>query len=96
MNEKGLLLCAHFADEMEILTFGVIPEYRRQGMGIQLLNQMFEYAHQNSISKIFLDVVEDNIPAIKLYEKMGFSLMNRRKGYYQNGKKDALIYVKEL
>ena len=41
-----------------------------------------------------LDVAENNLPAIKLYEKMGFSLVHRRKGYYQNGKIDALIYIK--
>ena len=96
MNEKGLLLCSQVADEMEILTFGIIPEYRHQGEGSQLLNQMFQYAKENNIQKIFLDVAEDNIPAIKLYEKMGFSLINRRKGYYQNGKIDALIYIKVL
>ena len=51
MNEKGMLLCSHVADEMEILTFGIIPEFRRQGLGIQLLNQMFEYAKENKINK---------------------------------------------
>ena len=95
MNEKGMLLCSHVADEMEILTFGIIPEFRRQGLGIQLLNQMFEYAKENKINKIFLDVAEDNIPAIKLYEKMGFELTYRRKGYYQKGQVDALIYTKQ-
>lgn len=96
MNEKGMLLCSHVADEMEILTFGIIPKYRRQGLGKQLLNQMFEYAKENKINEIFLDVAEDNIPAIKLYEKMGFEFTYRRKGYYQNGKTDALIYTKQI
>lgn len=96
MNEKGLLLCSHVADEMEILTFGIIPKYRRKGEGVQLLNQMFEYARKNNVQKIFLDVAENNIPAIKLYEKMGFEFSHRRKGYYQNGKTDALIYIKVL
>lgn len=96
MNEKGMLLCAHVVNEMEILTFGIIPEYRRQGEGIRLLNQMFQYANDNKVKKIFLDVAEDNLPAIKLYEKSGFRLIHRRKGYYQNGTTDALIYIKEL
>lgn len=96
MNEKGLLFCSHVADEMEILTFGVVPEYRRQGEGLNLLNQMFQYAQEYKVQKIFLDVAENNLPAIKLYEKTGFHLLNKRKGYYQNGKTDALIYVKVL
>lgn len=96
MNEFGLLLCSHVADEMEILTFGVLPECRQKGQGQNLLQQMFEYAQEKQVSKIFLDVAEDNIPAIKLYEKMGFLKVYCRKGYYQNGKKDAFIYVKQI
>ena len=57
---------------------------------------MSDYAKINNVKKIFLDVAEDNLPAIKLYEKSGFHLIHRRKGYYQNGTTDALIYIKEL
>ena len=96
MNESGLLMCSHVADEMEILTFGVLPECRQKGQGQNLLQQMFEYAQKKQVSKIFLDVAEDNIPAIKLYEKMGFLKVYCRKGYYQNGKKDAFIYVNQI
>ena len=96
MNEKGMLLCAHVSDEMEILTFGVIPEYRRQGHARRLLNQMLNYAKKNNVQKIFLDVAQDNIPAIRLYEKTGFYLINRRPGYYKNGQTDALIYIKNI
>lgn len=96
MNEFGLLLCSHVADEMEILTFGVVPRERKKGLGQKLLNKMFEYARQNQVQKIFLDVAQDNLPAVKLYEKTGFVKIHCRKGYYQNGQKDALIYVKQI
>ena len=96
IDETGLLLCSHVADEMEILTFGVLPEFRRQGLAQTMLNQMFDYARQKQVQRIFLDVAEDNIPAIKLYEKMGFLKVYCRKGYYQSGKKDAFIYVKQI
>ena len=96
LNENGLLLCSEVADEMEILTFGVIPEKRHQGEGIRLINQMLEYAQKNGISKIFLDVAENNVPAIRLYEKTGFQKVNVRKGYYENGQVNALVYMKTL
>lgn len=96
INENGLLLCSHVVNEMEILTFCIISEKRQQGEGINLLKQMFNYAKENKVKKIFLDVAEDNIPAIKLYKKMGFSEMYKRKGYYKNGTIDALIYTKNL
>lgn len=96
MNKKGMLLCSHVADEMEVLTFGIVPKYRRQGEGQKLLEEMFKYAQENHLQKIYLDVAEDNISAIKLYEKLGFELTYRRKGYYKNGQTDALVYIKQI
>lgn len=96
MDEVGLLMCSCVSDEMEILTFGIIPQKRRQGLGQKMLDTMFKYAQENEIHKIFLDVAEDNIPAIQLYEKMGFQKINLRQGYYDNGHVNALIYVKVI
>jgi|GEM_PF-724580 ribosomal protein S18 acetylase RimI-like enzyme len=53
------------------LVFGVLPEFRNQGIGTQIINQLL-----NEIAKLYpqvsLAVREDN-PAIKLYERLGFS-----------------------
>ena len=52
------------------LAFAVLPEFRNQGIGTQILNQLL-----NEIAKLYpqvsLAVREDN-PAIKLYERLGF------------------------
>ncbi len=96
MDETALLLCAHVADEMEILTLGVIPRARRQGKAGALLNQMLQYAKAHQVKHIFLEVAEDNSSAIALYEKTGFTLMGRRPKYYHNGQTDALTYQKVL
>lgn len=96
MDENGLLLCSCVADEIEILTFCIVPQKRQQGLGQKMLKEMFRYAQENKIHKIFLDVAEDNTPAIRLYEKMGFQKINLRQGYYDNGHVNALVYVKDL
>ena len=74
------------------------PDFRRQGVAENLLMTMMDYAQLAKVSKIFLEVRSDNIPAQKLYEKMGFVENGIRKGYYttRQGQMDAICMVKEM
>ena len=97
-DEKGFILCSHVLDEMEIMTICTHPDFRRQGVAENLLMTMMDYAQLAKVSKIFLEVRSDNIPAQKLYEKMGFVENGIRKGYYttRQGQMDAVCMVKEM
>lgn len=83
----------HVAEEMEIVNLGVHPDTRRQGVGISLLRLALREAVKMGIQKTFLEVRETNRAAIALYEKCGFQLGGRRKGYYPDTGEDALIYA---
>ena len=98
ITEKGFLICAQVLDEIEIITIGVLPKYRRMHMGSALLSDLMDYAHNKKIKKIFLEVSVLNTPAQGLYARFGFKQMGIRKAYYQteNGPVDALCLVKEL
>ena len=98
MTEEGFLLCSEVADEMEILTICVLPEFRRQHVGQDLLHELFQYAKSQKDKQIFLEVAEDNIPAQKLYLKVGFVQTGKRVGYYKrkNGAVDALCLTKKI
>ncbi len=54
--------------------FDIIVEenYRDKGYGIKLLNEILTFAKINLVQKAYLQVVANNYPAIKLYEKVGF------------------------
>lgn len=97
-DEKGFILCSHVLDEMEIMTICTHPDFRRQGVAENLLMTMMDYAQLAKVSKIFLEVRSDNIPAQKLYEKMGFVENGIRKGYYttRQGQMDALCMVYDI
>lgn len=59
-----------------IYTFVVNPEYNNRGLGKQTIEHIFELARNKGIKSIRLDVYENNIPAINLYEKCGFTYID--------------------
>ena len=79
----GLLIWRAAADEAEILTIGVHPDHRRRGAGRLLLTSALEALSGKAISRVFLEVAEDNSAAIQLYQTARFSIVGRRKGYYR-------------
>jgi GNAT superfamily N-acetyltransferase len=56
----------------------VVPEYRKLGLGRQLMQHIIDYARTElSLTAIDLHVWEKNIPAIRLYESLGFEVQHR-------------------
>ena len=53
-------------------TVGVLPEYRRQGIARKLVERGLEIIRQEGGEKAWLDVIDGNLPAYKLYESLGF------------------------
>lgn len=81
------------AGEGDIMRVAVLPEYRRLGIGRALLEECFS---SNDPDVVFLDVRENNIPAIRLYESMGFESVGLRKNYYSNPTEHAVIMTYNL
>ncbi len=84
----GFILCRIVCDEIEIITFAVRNQYRRNGIGHQLLHKLTLYAQQRA-APIFLEVAKDNAVAQSLYTEEGYQKISVRKGYY-NGT-DAIV-----
>lgn len=51
---------------------GVIKAYQRKGIGEMMLTELLKLLEDKGISSFVLEVLENNTPAIKLYEKYGF------------------------
>ena len=56
---------------------------------------MYEYAKKNACLSVELEVNAANLPAIKLYEKHGFTVVGHRPKFYNNSG-DALLMRKTL
>ena len=91
----GVLLLRVTGDEAEILTVGVVPLARRQGVGRALLREAVREAADRGASMLFLEVGIFNRAARALYRSSGFAEVGRRRGYYANGE-DALILRADL
>lgn len=51
----------------------VKPEHRGKGINKLIINYLKDWAAGNGITELRLEVYSDNLPAIKAYEKIGFS-----------------------
>ncbi|MBI9013076.1 MAG: GNAT family N-acetyltransferase [Clostridiales bacterium] len=72
---SALLLGIRKDDYLHILTLGVKKDLRRNQYGEELLKFCMNDMINESISKVVLNTHSDNVPAINLYNKMGFNII---------------------
>lgn len=56
-----------------------------QGIGSMLMERLIQYAKDNGIELIYLEVRKDNVAAIHLYEKFGFRQTGTLPAYFKIG-----------
>lgn len=52
---------------------GVIKAYQRKGIGEMMLKELLQFLKEKQVGRFVLEVLENNTPAINLYEKYGFA-----------------------
>ena len=87
------------ADEAEILSIAVAPDYRGRGLSRSLLLTHLGHLAGRGVATVFLEVEENNQPARRLYQRAGFTVAGRRERYYReaNGEQlNALLMRRDL
>ena len=79
------------ADEGYITNVAVEKKMRRCGIGRALIGTLQESAREKALSFLTLEVRVGNLPAIALYEALGFENFGRRPRFYSNPTEDAYI-----
>lgn len=72
---------------------GVIAEYRGHGIGNALMQATLDKAQTQGLTRIELDVREENHRAIKLYEKFGFKIEGLKKNATRMNDKYSNDYI---
>lgn len=84
----------HIVDEGYICNIAVFSQYRRRGVATALMQALHNYARENDMASISLEVRQSNRIARQFYEKFDFEEVGRRKNFYANPTEDALIMTK--
>ena len=95
----GFMLYRLTAEEAEVLAVAVAPDYRRRGVGRQLMEETMRHAYRDGAHEIHLEVEETNSAAIALYRDVEFRESGRRKGYYAQERETpagALVMLRQL
>ncbi len=84
--------------ECHLLNLCVDPDYRGQGKGRQLLEEMLGIARTQDADTVFLEVRTSNFHALSLYLSEGFNEIGTRRNYYPSpmGREDAVILARKL
>lgn len=93
-SQHGFVVWRVVADEAEIITIGVHPDARKSGIASAMLTLVENDVRKRGGKKLFLEVAENNIAAIKLYTTNGFKQIAVRPKYYDGI--DALLMEKFL
>lgn len=78
----GFIISRRAADEAEILSVAVAQRQRGRGLARQLLALHLRRLAGLSVRMVFLEVDENNGPAIRLYDRAGFREVGKRPNYY--------------
>ena len=95
-DRDGLVGYIHWwmvLDEAQVMNIAVHPSRRRIGAGGRLLQAAIRSAREEGAASMVLEVREGNVPARKLYESAGFTVVASRKGYYPDNGENALFMV---
>ena len=84
----------NIAGEGEITNVVVAARFRRKGIGRSMMEYMLERAKEVGIGDCTLEVRISNLPAIRLYESLGFKGEGIRPKFYEKPVEDALIMWK--
>lgn len=83
-------------DTAQIVTVGVLPAARRRGIARQMVTALMAEARRRGAREVLLEVRVDNDAAQRLYASEGFTELRVRRGYYDNGRVDAVEMRREL
>jgi ribosomal-protein-alanine N-acetyltransferase len=73
--------------ECELLNLAVAPEFRRQGIGAELVRSL----QTGPAVCVFLEVRESNLGARAFYKRLGFQEVGLRRDYYRSPPESAIV-----
>jgi ribosomal-protein-alanine N-acetyltransferase len=87
----AMLMIWRILDEAHIATIATHPDFRRKGIGEQLMIVALLSAREEGARHAFLEVRAGNLAAQLMYKKYGFIIAGTRPRYYKDNNEDAIL-----
>ncbi|UCF79649.1 MAG: ribosomal protein S18-alanine N-acetyltransferase [Candidatus Eiseniibacteriota bacterium] len=92
----GYLVAWFVLDEAHVGNVAVAPEFREKGIATGLTNRLIREAQARGVRLMTLEVRVSNLPAIRLYRRLGFKTISMRRRYYADNGEDAFVMLLEM
>lgn len=79
----GVALIGRRGWTSRLAAMSILPDHRGKGAGTYLMAQLIADSQVRGDREIVLEVIEQNEPALKLYQNAGFTIVRRLTGYTQ-------------
>ncbi len=99
LSQSGMILCGdaksfvlgrQIGDEAEVLTLATHPGHLRKGYAARHLATFIGQLKASGVTRVFLEVAENNQPAKALYINNNFYVVGHRKQYYAGANGDKI------
>ena len=90
----GFIILRRMGDDVELLQIAVDRAARRCGIADLLMRAALQFAGENALNPVFLEVRKSNDAAIMLYKKHGFKSVSIRNNYYNSPVEDAVVMAR--
>lgn len=87
----GYAVARIVCNEAHLLSLGIAPEHRGEGLGEALLRDLLKALTREGIEMVTLEVRISNSVAQGLYQKVGFEIVALHKRFYSSDNEDAIM-----
>src|SRR5918911_2025120 len=87
----GFMIYELHKAKLHILNFAVHPQYRRVGVGAQMVAKLISKLSSHRRTRITLEVRETNLPAQLFFRAQGFKAVRVLRGFYDDSGEDAFL-----
>jgi len=87
----GFMIYELHKNRLHILNFAVRAEFRRRGVGSQMIRKLIGKLSQQRRNKILLEVRETNLPAQLFFRSSGFRAISLLREFYEDTPEDAYL-----
>ena len=87
----GFMIYELHKSRLQVLNFAVHPEYRRQGVGAQMVAKLAGKLSSHRRTRITLHIRESNLPAQLFYRAQGFRASEVLREHYEDTGEDAYL-----